>query len=134
MRKRYGMTGMCLALVATSGMAQVPPELRQDFRLDPESGCYRTTDDAVEFTGTFRRGSYVGVTMRTLDASGQPVPEAEEMRTPVMDAPIVEGETPETWFGPLATGGTHTITFTPRAAFGSTAEVTICGRVHPPRG
>lgn len=133
MRNRYSMAGVCLALVATSTMAQVPPELRQAFKIDPESGCYRYTGDAVEFIGTFRKGSYVGVTMRTLDDKGQPVPQVEEMRTPVMDAPIVEDQTQGMWFGPLAMGGTHTITFMPRAAFGSTAEVVICGRVHPPR-
>lgn len=44
MCKRYSLTGVCLALatgLTTSGMAQVPPELQQAFRIDPESGCYR---------------------------------------------------------------------------------------------
>lgn len=134
MTKICGVAGICLALATslTTVMAQVPPELQQTFRLDPESGCYRYTGDAVEFTGMFRKGSYVSVTMRTLDDKGQQLPEAEENRTPVMDAPIVDSETPETWFGPLATGGNHTITFIPRAMFGSSAEVVICGRVHPP--
>ncbi len=127
----YGLAGICLTL-ATSAAAQVPAEMQQAFRLDPESGCYSYTGDAVEFTGRFRTGSYVGVTMRTLDAKGEPVPPSEEMRTPPMDALIATGSGPETWFGPLAMGGTHTITFMPRAMFGSTAHVVICGRVHPP--
>lgn len=131
MGRTYGLAGICLAL-ATSAAAQVPPEMRQAFRLDSESGCYSYTGDAVEFTGTFRTGSYVSVTMRTLDASGKPVPSAEEMRTPSMDAPVVKGDGPEMWFGPLATGGSQTITFMPRAMFGSTAHVVICGRIHPP--
>lgn len=128
------LAGACivLAILPTPGMAQVPPELRQVFRLDPESGCYRYTGDAAEFIGTFRKGSYVSVLMRTLDETGQPVPAAEETRTPGMDAPIVDTDTPETWFGPLVRGGSHGISFMPRAAFGSSAEVVICGRVHPP--
>lgn len=131
MARTYRLAGICLAL-ATSATAQMPPEMQQAFGLDPESGCYTYTGDAVEFTGRFRTGSYVGVTMRTLDAKGEPVPPNEEMRTPSMDAPIATGSGPEMWFGPLATGGTHTITFMPRAMFGSTAHVVICGRVHPP--
>ncbi len=136
MSTRSCWIGLCLVLatgLASTGLAQVPPEMRHAFRINPEDGCYRYTGDAIEFTGMFRKSSYVGIVMRTLDAAGQPMPEAEETRTPAMDAPLVASTAPETWFGPLATGGLHTITFIPCTAFGSSAHVVICGRMHPPR-
>ncbi|MGY5780300.1 hypothetical protein [Rhizobium sp. LEGMi135b] len=125
-----------LGLLAASAFAQDeprPPVVRQTVTLAPADGCFHYMGNAVEFIGRFRAGSYVSVTMHTLDDRGQPVPAGDEQRIPVMDAPDYRFPGPASWFGPLPTGRTYTISFMPTAAFGYSGRVTICGRMMTPR-
>lgn len=109
-----------------------PPITRQVFKLNPDDGCFRYAGTAVEFTGRFLAGAYVRVAMSTLDATGQPVPAADEQRIPSMDAPEFKTADPASWFGPLRESRAYSIGFTPSAAFGHPGRVVICGRTSPP--
>jgi hypothetical protein len=119
---------------AIQAQEEAPPPIRpQMFKLNPNDGCYRYTGDAVEFVGRFKTGSYIGVTMNTLDANGLPLPPNKEERIPATDAPKFATDASGFWFGPLPQSKEYTITFIPRAAFGSPAVVAICGRMTPPK-
>ncbi|MBY2985674.1 hypothetical protein [Rhizobium leguminosarum] len=107
-----------------------PPTI---IKLNPADGCYRYSGDAVEFTGRFKAGSYIGVTMNTLDPNGLPSPPNREERIPAADAPEFQTEASGFWFGPLPQSKDYVVSFIPRAAFGSSAVVYICGRTTPPR-
>ncbi|MGO6982543.1 hypothetical protein [Rhizobium leguminosarum] len=107
-----------------------PPSV---IKLNPADGCYRYSGDAVRFAGHFKTGSYIGVTMNTLDANGLPSPPDKEERIPTADIPEFRTDASGSWFGPLPQSKTYGITFMPRAAFGSTAVVTICSRTTPPK-
>ncbi|OHV78407.1 hypothetical protein [Rhizobium sp. LCM 4573] len=105
---------------AETGLAHPLPTV-QPFRLDADSGCYRYTGTAGEFTGRFRAGSYVRVTMDDAE------------RIPVMDAPDFQTGAPAFWFGPLPRTGSYSITFTPAYLIGTPGTVEICGRTMPPK-
>ncbi|RFB90336.1 hypothetical protein B5K11_19985 [Rhizobium leguminosarum bv. trifolii] len=126
---------MAIASFAHAEEAEVPGKLPSPtvIKLNPADGCYRYSGDAVEFVGRFKVGSYIGVTMNTLDANGLPSPADREERIPAMDAPEFQTAAPGSWFGPLPQSKDYVITFMPRAAFGSLALVTICGRAAVPQ-
>lgn len=107
------------------------PGVTQPFRLHPETGCFNYVGDAVTFVGRFRAGAYVSVLMEMVDDPTDMIPPGES-RIPSMDAPWLPSSGPESWFGPLSRGGEHSITFVPRAFHGTTAIVTICGRMSAP--
>ncbi len=127
-----GVAGACLLAAPAAAQRESSPILRQAFQLAPADGCFHYQGNAVEFVGRFRAGSYVGVTMHTLDAAGLPVPASDEQRIPVMDAPDFRVPGPVSWFGPLPASRAYTISFMPTAAFGYPGRVTICGRMVPP--
>lgn len=114
-----------------------PPIERQTFKLDPETGCFDYKGTAAEFVGRFKQGSYVTVTMQSLDATGLLVPAAQEQRVPLMEnSPGHLSESPlhakAYWFGPLPKTGPYTFTFMPRSLIGHPATVLICGRTFAP--
>ncbi|TPI54211.1 hypothetical protein FJ420_30595 [Mesorhizobium sp. B3-1-3] len=111
---------------------QPQPTPTQRFKLDQRDGCYRYIGDAVEFVGHFKAGSYIGISMITIGRDGLPTPAADEERTPAMDLPEWKSTSPHFWFGPTTASRDYAITFVPRAAWGSAAIVTICGRQTPP--
>lgn len=119
-RLRLLVLGACLLAAPAFAQEERPPITRQAFKLDPETGCFDYTGPAVEFTGRFRAGSYVGVTMD------------DPERIPAMDAP--EHKTPGSvsWFGPLPESRTYGIMFAPSYLHGSRGHVVICGRTAPP--
>lgn len=108
------------------------PVPSQRFKLGQSDGCFRYIGDAVEFVGRFKAGSYIGVSMITIGRDGMPTPAADEDRTPAMDLPAWTSPSPYFWFGPATSSRDYSITFSPRAVWGSTAIVTICGRQSPP--
>lgn len=110
-----------------------PPVRPHAFKLNSADGCYRYIGDAMLFVGRFRAGSYIGVTMNTLDPNGLPSRPDKEERIPSSDAPDFQTDSSGSWFGPLPQSKEYTITFIPRAAFGSSAVVSICGRMTPPQ-
>ncbi|WFU01940.1 hypothetical protein QA648_17845 [Rhizobium sp. CB3171] len=134
---RYGLA--CLltaALPVTAHADSRPPLERQAFKLDAETGCFDYKGTAAEFVGRFKRGSYVTVTMQSLDAMGVLVPPSQEQRIPLMDGPGHPLESPlhakAYWFGPLPKTGPYTFTFMPRSLVGHPASVLICGRTFAP--
>ncbi|TBD04574.1 hypothetical protein ELH21_09300 [Rhizobium leguminosarum] len=134
MQRTFLMIGLLVAWTgAMQAQEEAPPPIRpQTFKLNPNDGCYRYIGDAVEFVGRFKAGSYIGVTMNTLDANGLPSPPNKEERIPAADAPEFQTDAAGFWFGPVPQSKEYAITFMPRAAFGSTAIVSICGRMTPP--
>ncbi|MFS8047046.1 hypothetical protein [Rhizobium sp. BR 314] len=127
------LAGACLLAVPAFAQEEGrSPIVRQAFKLAPTDGCFHYEGNAVEFIGRFRAGSYVSVTMHTLDEVGQPLPASDEQRVPVMDAPEFRVSGPALWFGPLPASRPYTISFMPTAAFGYSGRVTICGRGFPP--
>ncbi|WP_143748913.1 hypothetical protein [Mesorhizobium sophorae] len=72
------------------------------------------------------------MSMITIGQDGLPTPTADEDRTPAMDLPEWKSVSPYFWFGPAASSRDYSITFSPRAAWGSSAIVTICGRQSSP--
>ncbi|MCW1410752.1 MULTISPECIES: hypothetical protein [Rhizobium] len=135
MHRTFLMVGLLVGWpAATQAQEEAPSPIHpQTFKLNPADGCYRYSGDAVEFVGRFKAGSYLGITMNTLDANGLPSPPDKEERVPAMDAPECRTEASGFWFGPLPQSKDYLITFIPRAAFGSSAVVTLCGRTTPPR-
>jgi len=121
-----------LAVPVVAQQEERPPIVRQAFKLAASDGCFYYEGNAVAFVGRFRAGSYVSVTMHTLDDAGQPLPASDEQRIPVMDAPDLRVRGPVSWFGPLPASRPYTISFMPTAAFGYSGQVTICGRKVPP--
>ncbi|MFD1983329.1 hypothetical protein ACFSOZ_11690 [Mesorhizobium newzealandense] len=122
-------------LVAAPAAAQEEPTQpipTQRFKLDRRDGCFRYIGNAVEFVGRFKAGSYIGVSMITIGGDGMPTPPADEDRTPAMDLPAWSSASPHSWFGPTTSSRDYAITFAPRAFWGSSAIVTICGRQSPP--
>jgi hypothetical protein len=129
--------GAVLAVLLVSAPTQAQEEQpqpipTQKFRLARTDGCFRYIGDAVEFVGHFRAGSYIGVSMITIGPDGFPTPAADEQRAPAMDLPEWKSASPSFWFGPTAVSRNYSIMFVPRAAWGSSAIVTICGRQTPP--
>lgn len=134
---RIILASACVVLTAAvTAAAQDEPRhpllKRQAFKLNPEDGCFRYTGTAYEFTGRFRAGAYVSITMHTLDDAGQPAPAGDEQRIPIMDAPEYRTADPASWFGPLPASRTYSIGFMPSFTHGSLGQVVICGRVSPP--
>ncbi|CDX21341.1 exported hypothetical protein [Mesorhizobium plurifarium] len=110
----------------------------QRFKLGAKSGCWNYVGDATVFTGRLRAGAYVGIQMVTIGQDGFPEPFDQEERTPSLDVPEVDSSTPrnwlgKAWFGPLPATKDYSFMFIPRASFGTTALVTICGRSTVPR-
>lgn len=132
-----GIAGACLlAAPATAQEESRPPLMRQAFTLDPETGCFDYKGTAAEFVGRFKRGSYVTVTMQSLDDTGLLVPASQEERIPLMGGPGHPVDSPLSskayWFGPLPQTGPYTVTFMPRSLIGHPATVLICGRTFAP--
>ncbi|MER9489682.1 hypothetical protein NKI50_27550 [Mesorhizobium sp. M0563] len=121
-----------LSAPATAQEEQPQPVPRQRFKLGQSDGCFRYIGDAVEFVGRFKAGSYIGVSMITIGQDGMPTPPADEDRTPAMDLPVWTSPSPYLWFGPTTSSRDYSITFSPRAFWGNSAIVTICGRQSPP--
>ncbi|TGV77264.1 hypothetical protein EN792_049670 [Mesorhizobium sp. M00.F.Ca.ET.149.01.1.1] len=122
-------------LVSVSAQAQdEPPQPApiQKFKLGRTDGCFRYIGDAVEFVGHFKAGSYIGISMITIGPDGFPTPAADEQRASAMDLPEWKSASPYFWFGATTTSRDYSITFVPRAVWGSAAIVTICGRQTPP--
>ncbi len=131
--KAIAVSGTCLLAIPAFAQEETrSPIVRQAFKLAPDDGCFHYQGNAVEFIGRFRAGSYVSVTMHTLDEAGQPLPASDEQRVPVMDAPDFRASGPVSWFGPLPASRPYTISFMPTAAFGYSGQVIICGRMVPP--
>lgn len=130
--RTIAVAGACLLAVPAFAREEARPPIRQAFKLAPDDGCFHYQGNATEFAGRFRAGSYVSVTMHTLDEAGQPLPASDEQRIPVMDAPDFRVPGPASWFGPLPASRPYTISFMPTAAFGYSGRVTICGRRSPP--
>lgn len=103
MQRTFQMIGLLVAWPgAMQAQEQAPPPIRpQTFKLNPIDGCYRYSGDAVEFVGRFMAGSYIGVTMNTLDANGLPFPPDKEERIPAADAPEFQTDASGFWFGPV---------------------------------
>lgn len=115
------MLGLLLVSAPVASHAEGrAPIIRKEFKLDPESGCFRYTGNALEFVGRFKAGAYVHVTMDN--------PE----RIPVMNAPEYKASGPGVWYGPLDKTGAYSITFYPSFTHGSVDSVSICGRVRAP--
>ncbi|NEI65008.1 hypothetical protein [Rhizobium leguminosarum] len=136
MQRTLPMIGLLLLMwpvAVHTQEATAPPMRPQTFKLNSDDGCYRYIGDAVEFVGRFKAGSYIGVTMNTLDPNGLPSPPDKEERIPATDAPEFTTDASGFWFGPVPQSKEYTITFIPRAAFGSAAVVAICGRMTPPK-
>ncbi|MER9249912.1 hypothetical protein [Mesorhizobium sp. M0590] len=121
-----------VAAPATAQEEQPQPTPTQRFKLGQSDGCFRYIGDAVEFVGRFKAGSYIGVSMITIGRDGLPTPAADEDRSPAMDLPEAKSASLYFWFGPTPRTQDYSIMFTPRAAWGSSAFVTICGRQSPP--
>jgi hypothetical protein len=111
---------------------QPQPTPTQNFKLGRQDGCFRYIGNAVQFVGRFKAGSYIGVSMITIAADGFPTPASAEERAPAMDLPEWKSASPYSWFGPTTISRDYSITFVPRAVWGSSAMVTICGRQSPP--
>ncbi|BCG83431.1 hypothetical protein [Mesorhizobium sp. 113-3-3] len=126
------VTGTFLPTQASAQEEPSQPIPSQRFKLGQSDGCFRYIGDAVEFIGRFKAGSYVGVSMITVGRDGLPTPAADEDRSPAMDLPEWKSASPYFWFGPAPSSRDYSITFSPRAAWGSSAIVTICGRQSPP--
>lgn len=125
------------ATVLLSGPAKAQEEPTQPipiqrFKLGQSDGCFRYIGDAVQFVGRLKAGSYIGVSMITIGRDGMPTPAADEDRTPAMDLPAWSSASPYFWFGPATSSRDYSISFSPRAFWGSSAIVTICGRQSPP--
>lgn len=124
-----------IALLSVSAHAQDEPRQPtpvQKFKLSRTDGCFRYIGDGVEFVGHFKAGSYIGISMITIGPDGFPTPAADEQRAPAMDLPEWKSSSPNFWFGPTTVSRDYSITFVPRAVWGSSAIVTICGRQTPP--
>ncbi|MER8606601.1 hypothetical protein NKH48_23250 [Mesorhizobium sp. M1233] len=116
-----------LAMAAGNGAPGELIEVR--VRLSSDTGCWFYFGDATIFTGKFKKGAYIGVSMVTIGRDGFPEAPDQEERSPVLDAPELSGGPANRhWFGPLAASKDYQIMFSPRASFGSTALVTVCGR------
>jgi hypothetical protein len=101
--------------------------------LSPDSGCWSYLGDVTVFTGRFKEGAYLGIQMVTIGPDGFPEPFDEDERVPGLEVPLVAGGLGvPSWFGPLPATKDYSFTFYPRSSFGSTALVTICGRISPP--
>ncbi|TIT90282.1 MAG: hypothetical protein E5W59_14535 [Mesorhizobium sp.] len=142
-KRRVELTLICklvcaagaIALISASAEAQdeaPQPTPVLKFKLGRSDGCLRYIGDAVEFVGHFKAGSYIGISMITIGPDGFPTPAADEQRAPAMDLPERKSASPYFWFGPTTTSRDYSITFVPRAVWGSAAFVTICGRTTPP--
>lgn len=126
------------AMVIAAVLVGTPAAAQDDVgvKLSPNDGCWRYSGDAISFHGKFRKGAYLGVTMATIDeATGLPVPDAQEGRVPVIDedVPTVQQTAGRAWFGPLPESRQYTIMFSPRAEWGTNALVTVCGRTSAPQ-
>lgn len=126
-----GAIGLLLAPAQAQDEPAQPAPI-QNFKLGRTDGCFRYIGDAVEFVGHFKAGSYIGISMITIGPDGFPTPAADEERAPAMDLPEWNSASPYFWFGPTTTSRDYSITFVPRAVWGSAAIVTICGRQTPP--
>ncbi|OWK21380.1 hypothetical protein AJ88_22900 [Mesorhizobium amorphae CCBAU 01583] len=125
-------TGAFLPAQSSAQEEPSQPVPSQRFKLGQSDGCFRYIGDAVEFVARFKAGSYVGVSMITIGKDGLPTPATDEDRSPAMDLPEWKSASPYFWFGPATSSRDYSITFSPRAAWGSSAIVTICGRQSPP--
>ncbi len=121
-----------LSAQAKSQEGPTQPGPVQRFKLGPSDGCFHYFGDAVEFVGRFKAGSYIGVSMISIGGDGMPEPAADEDRTPAMELPAWTSASPHSWFGPTTSSRDYSITFAPRAFWGSSAFVTICGSQSPP--
>ncbi|TGT91910.1 MULTISPECIES: hypothetical protein [unclassified Mesorhizobium] len=126
-----GAIGLLLAPAQAQDEPAQPAPI-QNFKLGRIDGCFRYIGDAVEFVGHFKAGSYIGISMITIGPDGFPTPAADEERAPAMDLPEWKSASPYFWFGPTTTSRDYSITFVPRAVWGSAEIVTICGRQTPP--
>jgi hypothetical protein len=118
--------------VAQEGNAGPHDFVEQRFKLDTGTGCWSHLGKATVFTGHFKAGAYIGIQMVTIGQDGFPVPFDQEERMPGLDAPEVDGPPHQSWYGPLPSTKDYSFMYAPRAAFGSTALVTICGRTTAP--
>jgi hypothetical protein len=107
--------------------------VEQHFKLDADTSCWLSVSNAAVFTGCLRAGAYIGVQMVTIGRDGFPVAPADEERTPALEVPSVQGPPGQSWFGPLPATKDYSFMFSPRSSFGSTALVTVCGRMTAPQ-
>lgn len=124
--------GSWASIAGAGGNAGPHDFVEQRFRLDAETGCWSYLGKATVFTGRLKAGAYVGIQMVTVGPDGFPVPFDQEERMPGLDVPPVDGPPHQSWYGPLPATKDYMFMYAPRAAFGSTALVTICGRTSPP--
>jgi hypothetical protein len=124
-----GVAIVCWAGVAGAGGNAGPHDfVEQRFKLGRDSGCWSYLGEATVFTGRLKAGAYVGIQMVTIGRNGFPEGFDREERMPGLDVAQVDGPAHQSWFGPLPATKDYSFMFAPRASFGSTALVTICGR------
>jgi hypothetical protein len=119
----------CSALgkAAKSELLEVAVKLRS------QVGCWHYFGDASVYVGTFKEGTYIGVSMVTIGPQGFPEPSDKEERTPVLDAPEFKGGvSAQRWFGPMPATKEYKIRYSPLASIGTSALVVVCAQSVPP--